>query len=411
MFKIVRFPSKLENFFRSLKTEFRFGHFEYFRMLVLLVAAAWEDRNITSLYRYLDEKFFPHRTRFNNFMNVARWNPEKSLAKKAYELLGSLKLLKGETIYLILDDSKKGKRGKKMDALGWVHDPLSGKSIWGHQYIKATICARGITIPFAIRLYVKDKDCKKLGISFRKITELAAELIESFEAPTGIKVTVLFDSYYLCPVVATACRGKRFHFISTLKSNRNLKNRGKKLKSGSYGSYCFKTRQKSKLKIQKEHGKATYTYVDAGWIEVSKLGCTHVIFSRKNAERKILGLITDHPHLKASDMIKSYNIRWHIEVFFKDTKQLLGLGQYQNRSYKAAVIHLHLVSFAYALLTHIAISGTCEKANKRKKHHGSMKNLQNTIRKIIWEDTARYLQELPDGNSVFKELNRLLVAA
>ncbi len=77
LFKIVRFPSKLDNFFSSLKTEFRFGHFEYFRMLVLLIAAAWEDRNIASLYRYLDGKCFPHRTRYNNFMNVARWQPEK----------------------------------------------------------------------------------------------------------------------------------------------------------------------------------------------------------------------------------------------------------------------------------------------------------------------------------------------
>jgi SRSO17 transposase len=344
-------------------------------------------------------------------MNVARWQPEKALAQKAYGLLTSLKLKKGETIYLILDDSKKGKRGKKMDALGWVHDPLSGKSIWGHQYLKATICAHGMTIPFGIRLYVKDKDCKQLEMPFRKITELAAELIKSFEALKGIQVIVLFDSYYLCPVVTQACREKGFHFISTLKSNRNLKKQGKKLKSGPYGSYCFKTRKKSKMNLKKENGTVTFHYVDVGHIEVSKLGNAHVIFSRKNSERKILGIVTDHPHMKAVDMIKSYAVRWHIEVFFKDTKQLLGLGQYQNRSYKAAVTHLHLVCFAYALLTHIAISGTCEKENKRKKARVSVKNLQNTVRHIIWEDTARYLKELPNENSVFKELNRLLVAA
>jgi len=411
MFKIVRFPSRVENFFCSLKTEFLFEHFEYFRMLVLLIASSWEDRNISSLCRYLDESRFPHRTRYNNFMNKARWEPEKLLANKAYELLKSLKLKKGELIYLILDDSKKNKRGKEMDALGWVHDPLSGKSIWGHQYIKAAIYVHGVTIPFAIRLYIKDKDSLKLSIPFRKVTELAADIIKSFTAPQGIKVIVLFDTYYLCPVVTKACKEKGFHFISVLKSNRNIKNRGKKLKSGSYGTYCFKNKKKSKMKISKQNSIASYTYVDAGWIEVSKLGFSHLIFSRKNSELKILALVTDDPKLKATDIIRSYDIRWNIEVFFKDAKQLLGLGRYQNRSYKAAVTHLHLVCFAYALLTHIAITGTCEKENKRNKAHVSVKDLQNILRRIIWNDTAQYLKELPNGNSGFKELSRLLVAA
>ena len=380
-------------------------------MLVLLIASSCEDRNISSLYRYLDESRFPHRTRYNNFMNKARWEPEKLLANKAYKLLETLKLKKGETIYLILDDSKKNKRGKEMDAVGWVHDPLSGKSIWGHQYIKAAIYARGITIPFAIRLYVKDKDSMKLEIPFHKVTELAADIVKSFIAPQGIKVIVLFDTYYLCPVVIKTCKEKGFHFISVLKSNRNLKNRGKKLKSGSYGANCFKNKEKSKMKISKVNGIANYHYVDAGWIEVSKLGLSHLIFSRKNSERKILGLVTDDPKLKATDIIRSYDIRWNIEVFFKDAKQLLGLGRYQNRSYKAAVTHLHLVCFAYALLTHIAINGTCEKVNKKNKAHTSVKDLQNILRRIIWNDTAQYLKGLSNGNSVFKELSRLLVAA
>ena len=380
-------------------------------MLVLLIAASWEDRNISSLHKFLDKDHFPHRTRYNNFMNIARWEPEKLLAKKAYETLESLNLKRGETIYFILDDSKKNKRGKEMDAVGWVHDPISKKSVWGHQYIKATIYARGITIPFAVRLYVKDKDSLKLGIPFRKVTELAAEMIRSFIAPKGVKVLVLFDTYYLCPVVTKACKEKKFHYISVLKSNRNLNKRGRKFKSGYYGAYCFKSKEKSKMKISKEHGIASYIFVDAGWIEVSKLGLSHLIFSKKNSERKILALVTDHPRLKAADIIRSYDIRWNIEVFFKDAKQLLGLGRYRNRSYKAAVTHLHLVCFAYALLTHIAINSTCEKENKRKKARVSVRNLQNILRIIIWNDTAQYLKELPNQNSVFKELSRLLVAA
>ena len=102
---------------------------------------------------------------------------------------------------------------------------------------------------------------------------------------------------------------------------------------------------------------------------------------------------------------------WNIEVFFKDTKQLLGLGHYQNRPYTAAVTHLHLVCFAYALLTHSAIERACAQEKRAKKAHVSVRELQSDLRRIVWDDTAKYLQELPDEKHVFKELSRLLMAA
>ena len=87
MFKIVRFPSKLNSFFDSLQADFRFEHFIYFKLLLLLIAFSLEKRNITALYRHLDAKMFPHRTRFNNFLHVGRWNSEIILRKKALEII------------------------------------------------------------------------------------------------------------------------------------------------------------------------------------------------------------------------------------------------------------------------------------------------------------------------------------
>ncbi len=58
MFKIVRFPKKLESFFDSLHDSFHWDHFSYFRTLVLLITIAWGRRNITSLYRHLDNGSF-----------------------------------------------------------------------------------------------------------------------------------------------------------------------------------------------------------------------------------------------------------------------------------------------------------------------------------------------------------------
>jgi len=408
MFKIVRFPFRLEKFFSFLKPEFRWNHFEYFRTLVLLVAFAWGRRNVSALYRYLDNE--SHRSRFNNFFIVGRWDPVKTLNKKALQILRLLKPSKGDIIYLIFDDSKKKKCGKKMDAVGKMKDPLTGEYIMGHQYINGGILFRGFFIPYCIRLYVKKEQCEELGIDFYKTTQFVAQFIREFAAPRGVKVEVLFDSYYLCPVVVNACQEKKFHFISVLKSNRNLFKRGRKLKAGKYGKNLFRRKAKKKVTILKENGKARYQYVDAGWMSVSRLGELHVVFSRKKGKKKILGLVTDDPEFLAKDIIVNYDKRWTIEQFFKDTKQILGLGQYQNGSYRAAVIHLHLVCFAYALLTHLRIKRYGAQGKRERPAWMSTNWAQNELRRIVWDDLVEYLEKKKTGNEVIKELNRLLVA-
>ena len=110
-------------------------------------------------------------------------------------------------------------------------------------------------------------------------------------------------------------------------------------------------------------------------------------------------------------MVCAYSERWGIEVFFKDAKQLLGLGQYQNGNYAAAVTHLHLVCFAYALLTHLRLKG--EKGKRTRDyaaHWPSTGEAQNELRRLVWRDLVAYLEELPSGTSFVKGLERLLVA-
>lgn len=448
MFRIVRFPSRLEPFFDSLREKFLWDHFEYFRTLVLLMGLTWGRHNISALCRQLDGRGFSHRSRFNNFVLLERWEPEEALKQKAKELLERLNPQPGDTVKLIIDDSKKEKRGgrskkdkdsrasrrrkrgkakkgqrsknkktktdKTMEAVGWIHDPVSGKNIRGHQYLTAVIEFRGVVIPFGIRLYVKKDLCRDIGVKFKKTTQLAADLIDSFEPPKGVKVLVEFDSYYLCPTVVNACRQKGFHFVSTLKSNRNLFKNGRKLKAGKYGKKVFRGKKAKKTLALVKGDKVTrYRYVDVGWLTVGKLGDVHLVYSRRQGDKNMLAVVTDDPKLSASEMITAYAARWSIEVFFKDTKQLLGLGQYQNGTYSAAVTHLHLVCFAYALLTHVAIEAERAKGKKKRKSAVSLSTagLQNELRRVVWNDLSDYLSELPDGTTMLKELRRLLMAA
>jgi len=270
MFKIVRCPAKLDPFFETLKSCFHWEHFKYFRTMVLLIGFASGRRNISALYRQLDPVDQRHRTRFNNFVLLERWDPQAALSTKASELVALLHPKPGDRLRFIIDDTKKEKRGgkvkkakqgqrwkggkgskgpsgrkqrngKAMEAVGWIHDPVSGRKIRGHQYVSAVIEFNGFVVPFGVRLYAKKEVCPDLGIRFVKTTQLAADLISSLEVPEGVEVLVEFDSYYLCPVVVKACRRKGFHFVSTLKSNRNLFRAGRKLALHENRGKCLLT--------------------------------------------------------------------------------------------------------------------------------------------------------------------------
>ena len=410
MFRIIRVPSILDNFFRTLHPHFRWDHWTYFRLLVLAMGVMWGRRNVANVYRYLEAPY--HRTRFNNFFLVARWDPEAALRQKAHELLQGLGLRPGTTVYLVIDDSKKAKRGQCMDAVAKMKDAVSDTYLYGHQDVCAILMGRDHVIPWGIRLYVKPEQAKALGLPFQKTTELAAQLIREFRAPAGIKVVVLFDAYYLCGTVVKACRQQGFHFASTLKSNRSLYKQGWKLKAGRYGQNLFRRYRTATLVSVKPQGSARYRFLDAGWLEVSQLGLLHIVFSRKGQARKILGLVTDAPECSAAGLIQAYEKRWGIEQFVKDAKQLLGLGQYQNRSYRAAVIHLHLVCFAYALLTHLRMMRHGAQGQQTRKKAAGMSTAaaQDALRALVWDDLVTYLEEQHHGEEAIRELERLRAA-
>jgi hypothetical protein len=410
MFQIVRVPPALDKFFRPLKPRFHWDHYPYFRLLVLVMAFAWGRRNVANLYRYGEAQH--HRTRFNHFFLVERWAPKAALRPQAYELLVALRPRQGDTIYLVLDDSKKAKRGKAMDAVAKRKDSVTDTYIRGHQYVCAILVCGDQVIPYGIRCYVKKTHCTPLGLPFRKTTELAAQLIREFTPPAGVKVVVLFDTSYLCRSVVQACRDQHFHLASPLKSNRNLFKQGWRLTAGRYGKNLFRRRCTQTFVLAKPHGQARYRYVDAGWLQVGTLGTPHVVFSRTGSAHKSVGLVTDAPTLSAPQLIQAYNRRWSIEPWIKDLKPLLGLGHYQHRSYGAAVTHLHLVCFADALLTHRRIER--DGAQGQQTHHKaaalSTAAAQDHLRGLIWDDLMVYLKEKNHDASLIADLQRLRVA-
>jgi len=156
MFRIVRVPASLDKVFHTLSPRVHGDHDEYFRLRVLAMALAWGRCNVANLYRYLD--VLPHRTRVNNFFLVQRWEPKAVLRQKAQELRQALQPTPGNTLYLVIDDSKQAKRGKTMAAVAKRKDPPTDAYIQGHQYVCGILVYREQVLPFGIQLYVTQVD-------------------------------------------------------------------------------------------------------------------------------------------------------------------------------------------------------------------------------------------------------------
>ena len=150
MFRIMRVPPALDKVFRPRHAHVHWDHFTYFRLLVLTMAFMWGRRNIANVYRYLDVS--PHRTRFNNFFLVERWDPEAALRQQAHERRHSRRPGTGETRYVVIDDSQPTTRGKAMDAVAKMKDPTTEASIPGPQSVCALLVYRDHVLPLGSRL-------------------------------------------------------------------------------------------------------------------------------------------------------------------------------------------------------------------------------------------------------------------
>jgi SRSO17 transposase len=122
--------------------------------------------------------------------------------------------------------------------------------------------------------------------------------------------------------------------------------------------------------------------------------------------------VTDDPELSAAELSPTDEKRWAVELFFKDSKQLLGLGHYQNRSSRAAVTHLHLVCFAYALLTHLRMMRYGAQGQQTQKKAAGMSTAaaQDTLRALVWDDLVIHLGDQHHGEEAIRELQRLRAA-
>lgn len=140
----------------------------------------------------------------------------------------------------------------------------------------------------------------------------------------------------------------------------------------------------------------------------------YLVASRRAKEKEVVALATNRLDMVEREVVLEYGRRWSIELFFREGKQRLGLGEYQTRSLEGSVKHLNLSLIAFTLLNHAGKKkrrATAEPKNKVLPRL-PVEKLQTHLRRVVLQDSLEYLSrpQKTNGRKVL-EIKTVLLAA
>ena len=407
-------PPFVQCFFRPMRAALRQPQFPHLWGMVLSVVVSLRAAKLVHLSAVVPGG--GHRTSKGAFLSRSDWDAPALVGRAAMGLLASMEPRPGEVAYLILDDTRIPKRGKKMARVSKIWDHKQQRFVRGHVALTAALLFRGVVLPWRVELW------KPKGLPgpprYRKLTDMAAAMVRAFDPPAGVKVRVLFDAFYLCPTVTRACAGKGFTFFSVAARNRALttgEGRRKRRRSIA-GLMPGLIRHRGKgVRMRRTRGKAATLRLASADGHLSRVGRVRMVVSKRprGPWKKCIAVVTDETGLRPRQVVAIYELRWSIEVLFKELRQDLGLGDYQMIAEEGILKHLHVCCLAHLLLTHRCLEGLGAKARKANKQVElpPMSQRLRTLRTRIAQDRIDRLVKGAAHEKLRQEICACLLAA
>lgn len=307
--------------------------------------------------------------RLKNMETIA-W--EKLLGKFVKRFLSlvakNTKPVKDGAQYLILDDTLLAKCGKVMEGVGRLWDHVAHRSVLGYRLLQLGYYDGKSFLPLDFSFHrEKGKNQEKpYGLTprewkaqyskcrlsgspgARRVVKLDASKIE-----TGIKMIakackklpvtyLLMDSWFTCQRMLECAKDAKVHLIGMMKmGNAKYTYQGSELNSGELlQRLCKKAKRCRKLKSNYIHIQVIY-----------KGFPVQLFFSRFGKRAKWHLILTTDLSLGYLAMMKHYQVRWTIEVYFKESKQYLNLGKCQSEDLDAQAADATIAMIQYILLS------------------------------------------------------------
>lgn len=376
--------SILSDFQDKIQTESRIKRFlKLFKVLELMKASGFAKIKgipLLAVVHFLLELVFTHK---NLFRTMSSHKDSVPFAKDTvYRLLNDPRSdwrqlqvqLGGEIINnhlnpltskdrvsaLIFDDSAYSRdRSKKVELLARVKDHVTGRYFKGFRLLTGGWTDGATFIPLASallssskaknRLYEQGPDVpvgspgeKRRKEALQSGTTLILDMLDQILVHVQSFQYVLFDSWFSWPNVIKGIKARQRDVVCMLKDMPKI-----------YYTYQEKSYRLSELYkvVAKQQGKRPYiasAIVDYYGLPV------RIVFVRNRNDKKSrewLALLSTDIEVSEEEIIRTYGLRWDIEVFFKMCKSFLRLAkEFQSRSYDAMVAHTTIVCIRYMML-------------------------------------------------------------
>ena len=201
---------------------------------------------------------------------------------------------------------------------------------------------------------------------------------------------VLVDSWFTCfeLVKFIVTRRIKCHFIGMIKMGKTRYNTfGKNLTAKETVDLL---RRKKMIKRSKLLG---YYYIET--IVDFKGLKVKLFFCKSSKKGNWNGMMTTNLDLTIEQAYKIYSTRWSVEVFFKESKQHLGLGKCQSQDFDAQIAATTLCLLQYNLLS--VVKRFCDYETLGELFRSSQKDaIKLTISEKIWLIIIEIVAELSE---------------
>jgi hypothetical protein len=310
------------------------------------------------------------------------------------------------TGYLIGDDSTIAKPyAAKQAGLGWHHSTTAERRVWAHSLVQAVYHVLDRVCPLEPQLYRQQAVCERDDVPFQSKIALMATIIRTFQPLADTQTHVLLDSWYGAKQLWRAARDRDFRITTGLKSNRRIRVDDPSTPQGwrwsalpeyvaTLGAADYQL-----LTWPGEDGSAREVYVHVVQTRVRTLYRCQVVIVRPTLDgpgsnARFWG--ASDLHADPATLLGHIATRWVIEQVFADTKELLGLDQYQVLGGQAIVRWWTVVMATYALL-----DAERARLRQRRQSHVTLGEARQAVQQRTWINAVFWLRDqIQDGPSI-----------